>query len=145
MTRQVGLEDFIRPASAISRNSETINTEARMELLRQNPPIYFERNLRNMIAVSKEHGVKILLATWAYNPFLEDYASTEYYQQGFRESNEIIRKVAEQHDVPLLDFSSIMPDDLIYWADGRHVNEEGALLKAELFARFIDEQQLVPR
>jgi hypothetical protein len=30
-----------------------------------------------------------------------------------------------------------MSKDKRYWADGRHVNEEGALVKARLFAEFI--------
>lgn len=57
---------------------------------------------------------------------------------------EIIENVAAQRNVPLFDFASAMPTDRQHWADGRHVNEEGALLKAELFAAFIDKQELIP-
>jgi hypothetical protein len=36
-----------------------------------------------------------------------------------------------------------MPQDPKYWADGRHVNEAGAVEKAKLFAEFIDSQALI--
>ena len=32
----------------------------------------------------------------------------------------------------IFDFSSVMPQDKRYWADGRHVNEDDALVKARL-------------
>jgi hypothetical protein len=51
--------------------------------------------------------------------------------------------VAASHDIPLFDFADIMPQDAAYWADGRHVNEAGALIKAQLFAEFIHTQGLV--
>jgi hypothetical protein len=36
-----------------------------------------------------------------------------------------------------------MPQDAQYWADGRHSNEAGALVKAALFAEFIATQEFV--
>ena len=96
-----------------------------------------------MIAIAKEHDVTIMLATWAYSPYLNDYASKEYYQQGFQENNEVVKEVATSHHIPLFDFAEIMPQDAKYWADGRHVNEAGALKKAQLFAEFIDTQGLI--
>jgi hypothetical protein len=36
-----------------------------------------------------------------------------------------------------------MPQEAIYWADGRHVNEAGALVKARLFAEYIHDQGLI--
>jgi hypothetical protein len=36
-----------------------------------------------------------------------------------------------------------MPQDKRYWADGRHVNEAGALVKATLFAEFIYSHELI--
>jgi hypothetical protein len=45
----------------------------------------------------------------------------------------------------LFDFAAVMPQDAEYWADGRHSNEAGALVKAGLFAEFIDTQRLIER
>jgi lysophospholipase L1-like esterase len=115
------------------------------ENLEENPPIYFRRNLENMIAIAKEHDVQILFSTWAYSPYLNDYASEGYYQEGFRENNNVVKDVATNHAIPLFDFASVMPQDAQYWADGRHVNEAGALVKARLFAEFIDTQGLIEK
>jgi hypothetical protein len=51
--------------------------------------------------------------------------------------------VANRHHVPLFDFAAVMPQDTRYWADGRHVNEAGALEKATFFAEFIHTQGLI--
>ena len=36
-----------------------------------------------------------------------------------------------------------MPKDSEYWADGFHVNEKGAAVKADLFAEFIHDSGLI--
>jgi lysophospholipase L1-like esterase len=108
-----------------------------------NPPIYFRRNFENMVAIAREHDVVVLLATWAYSPELNDYAANPDYQRGFDENNQVVKEVADRHDVFLFDYAAIMPQDREYWADGRHVNEAGAVLKARLFAEYIDAQKLV--
>jgi lysophospholipase L1-like esterase len=96
-----------------------------------------------MIAVAKEHDVEVLFSTWAYSPYLNDYASKDYYQQAFDENNEVVKEVANGHQIPLFDFAAVMPQDAKYWADGRHSNEAGALEKAALFAEFIHSQGLI--
>ena len=115
------------------------------EILKSNPPIYFQRNLRNIIAIAKEHEIDVLFATWAYSPYFNDYASNLYYIQGFEENNRVVREVAATHDIYLLDFATIMPQEKKYWFDGRHVNEAGAKKKAELFAEFIHNNKLITK
>jgi len=137
-TRQVRLADFVDAPTTIE-NAGGDNYAA----LQQNPPVYFKRNIANMIAVARENGVKIMLATWAYSPYFDDFASRDYYQQAYEEHNNIIRQFADTHHVPVFDFVSTMPQSEEYWADGRHVNEAGALLKAELFAQFMAEANLI--
>ena len=146
ITRQVSVDDFVSSATFLSWPYEFRLTENDVDpakILEKNPPIYFQRNLENMIAIAKEHGIEVLFATWAYSPYLNDYASKDYYQQGFQENNEVVREVANRHHVPLFDFAAVMPQDAKYWADGRHVNEAGALEKATLFAEFIHTQRLI--
>ena len=138
-TDQVRLRDFVEAPTTLHRSGGDPYAT-----LRQNRPIFFERNLRNMIAIAHENGVAVLLATWAYSPDFGDYASKTYYQQAFQEQNEIIRKLSKTHHVPVFDFAAVMPQAQEYWADGRHVNEKGARLKAELFAQFLDQVGLLP-
>jgi hypothetical protein len=57
----------------------------------------------------------------------------------------VVKAVASELGTPLFDFAAEMPTDTIYWADGRHVNEAGALLKAQLFAAFLDASGLIPK
>ena len=143
VTRQVGVDDFVSAPTYLSWPYETRMAEAELdpaEVLAANPPIYFRRNLENMVAVAQAQGVTVLLATWPYSPHLNDYASQPYYQQGFDENNSVVREVADGNDVPLFELAGAMPQDAVYWADGRHVNEAGALLKARLFAEYLDGQ-----
>jgi lysophospholipase L1-like esterase len=145
-TRQVSVDDFTSSPTFLSWPFEFRLDEDGVDptnVLEQNPPIYFQRNLENIIAISKEHGIEVLFATWAHSPYLNDYASKDYYQQGFQENNEVVKEVANRHHIPLFDFAEVMPQDAKYWADGRHSNEAGALLKAVLFAEFIHTQGLI--
>jgi lysophospholipase L1-like esterase len=105
--------------------------------LAANPPLYFADNLEDMLAVSRHHGAEVLFATWAWCPSKSDYASRDYYQRGFRECNDVVREVARRNGAPLFDFVEVMPTDPDLWSDGRHVNEKGARVKAELFGEFI--------
>lgn len=114
------------------------------DLLRKHPPIYFERNISNIVAMALEQGVNVMIASWAHTPLFDCYASTAHYQQGFREHNLILRKIAQDKSLPFFDFAAVMPTDTVYWSDGRHVNEKGAELKARLFAQFIVNEKLIP-
>lgn len=107
------------------------------EVLVQNPPIYFERNLRSMIGVARANNVDILLTTWAHCAAVGDYAATPHYQQAFAELNRSVLLVAAELNVPCFDFAGCMSSDPQYWRDGRHVNEQGALVKAKHFADFL--------
>ena len=145
-TRQVSVDDFVSSPTYWSWPFEDRLSAADVdptEILRKNPPIYLRRNLEDMIAVAHGHDTTILFATWAFSPNLDDYASKAYYQQGFRENNEVVIDVANSHHIPLFDFAAIMPQETKYWADGRHNNEAGALEKATLFAEFIHAQGLI--
>jgi lysophospholipase L1-like esterase len=145
-TRQVSVDDFVSSPTYLSWPYESRLAERHLdpfEVLEQNPPIYFQRNLENMIAVAQANGVTVLLSTWASSPYLNDYAAQDYYQVGFRENNDVVRNVAKSQGVLFFDFVLGMPQDAQYWADGRHVNEAGALEKARLFADFIEAHDLL--
>ncbi len=143
ITTQVGIGNFVDADTAYSPYS--IKDHDPAELLEKNPPVYFRRNLNNMIAVSRANDADIILSTWAYSPYFDDYASMGFYQKGLAQNNEVVKEAAASNRVPLFDFASVMPADKKYWADGRHVNELGAEKKAELFADFIHKNGLIPK
>jgi len=136
----VDAPSYIGPGAPSATNATSYDEYV---MLKKNRPIYFRRNLTSMVAIAKADGREIILSTWAHSPYFDDYASTGYYQLGFKENNQVVREVAEGNDVPLFDFVKVMLKDKRYWADGRHVNEAGALLKAKLFADFIHKSRII--
>jgi lysophospholipase L1-like esterase len=142
VTEQVGIGNFITPRDT-AYGPVSVAKRDPMGLLDANPPVYFRRNLNNMVAIAKANGVEILFSTWAYSPNLNDYASTPYYQRGFEENNDVVKEVALENGIPLFDFSAVMPKDRKYWRDGRHVNALGAEKMAELFAEYLHENGLI--
>lgn len=141
---RVGLGSFVNSESYRGAGSGYDEQPGEWErLLDKNPPVYFERNIRSIVGVARAHGVDVLLATWAHSPLFDDYASMESYERGFREMNEVVRKVALEEGVYFFDFAEVMPKDREFWSDGRHVNESGARKKADLFAEFIHSKKLM--
>ena len=108
-----------------------------------NTPEYFKRNLDNMVAIAKQQNISVLLATWAYNTKFKDYASVPHYIQGFEENNKVVMGVGKKNNISVFDFEGMMLKDIKYWSDGRHLNKEGNLIKAYLFAEFIHTRTLV--
>lgn len=116
-----------------------------MDMLVANPPVYFERNVRNIAAIGKIHGVTVLLSSFAYSPLFEDQprASSEEYIAAYREMNALLSVISEDMVVSFFDFASAFPIDKEYYVDGRHVSEKGSQLKAELFGNFLIENDLL--
>lgn len=133
---RVGLESYVNSPYYQGQFSKNPAPDP-MALLDSNPPIYFKRNLANMVSIARANAADTLLATWAYSPYFDDYAATPYYQYGFTQNNVAVEEVAQEYDVPIFDFAAVMPQEKDFWFDGRHVNEKGALAKAELFAEFM--------
>jgi hypothetical protein len=137
-TDQARLNDFVDAPSQLEFTGGDP-----IAALDQNKPIYFQRNLVNMIAIARANQAAVMLATWAHSPYFDDYAATDIYQQAYREQNEVIKQIGAEWTVPVFDYEAVMTQDEAFWADGRHVNEAGALRKAELFAAFIDQAGVI--
>jgi hypothetical protein len=60
------------------------------------------------------------------------------------EHEAIIQDLAIKYDVSLFDLKNLMPQDKIYWTDHMHVNEAGSKIKAELYADFLEQLNLIP-
>ena len=125
---------------------DALKTQAQKEnLLKKNKPLYYRRNIENMIGIARIHGIDVMLATWAYNGKKSDYISEQYYQSGVAEHNKILKNIGKNHNVPVYDFAKEMPGASCpdCWHDGRHVTRKGAKIKAKLFARYIDRAGLI--
>lgn len=108
-----------------------------------NPPVYFERNLRSIIAIAQANNIQPVFSTWAY--YLKQ-DRPEYWRKEVDENNVIVKQVAESMNVPLYDLITEMPLQPEYWsADGIHLFPPGTHEQAEEYAAFLDDQNLLPK
>jgi hypothetical protein len=117
------------------------------EILDSNPPIYFERNLRNMVAIAEANNVDVVFATWAYydgETPLDNILTQEYVRHAADEHNDILRRLGTELNVPVMDFSVTVPVDGAYWQDGMHMTAAGTAEQARQFAAFLVENNLIP-
>ena len=127
------------PASAERKTKffEYING-TQLDALRQNKPVFFERNLESMYAIAKQFNITFVVSTLAYTDQLpDDWYNSEYDFQGIKEHTQIIRAVARKNNIPMFDFEKVMPKDAAYWFTSIHENEQGARKRAELYADFL--------
>ena len=115
------------------------------EMLSRNGPRYFARNLANLVAIANANGAEVVFASFAYSPDFpeEPRVTSAEYRQAIAEHNEVLRSVAERSGAAFFDFAAVFPSDRRYFTDGRHNNEEGAALKARMFADFLVESGLL--
>lgn len=121
---------------------ETVSVE---DMLAANPPVYYRRNIENLVISAVQGGVQPVLVTFPYSPKFGGYFEVEAFRSGLDEHNDILRQIAERFDVPLLDLAESFPTGIAHWGfDGIHANSEGTALEAELVANFLIERRLVP-
>ncbi|MBN8592349.1 MAG: SGNH/GDSL hydrolase family protein [Anaerolineae bacterium] len=106
--------------------------------IEQNPPVYYERNLRSMIGIAQIHNIRVMLPTWAYWE-----ATTEpgpYWRAAIDEHNVIVRELAAEYDLLTLDYAELAPQDQSFWSDYIHMNSAGSRHQGEAFAAYLVEQ-----
>ena len=86
--------------------------------------VYFERNLRSLVAVAREHGIRIVLLSQAAR---DDYRS----DPGFTAYNATIRRVADEEGVPFVDVAGGVTEDRYFLEDAIHNTREGVEAVAE--------------
>jgi len=86
--------------------------------------VYFERNLQSIVAVAREHGIRIALLTQAAR---DDYRR----DPGFTAYNETIRRVAEREGVAFVDVAGAVTEDRYFLDDAIHNTREGVEAVAE--------------
>jgi hypothetical protein len=113
-------------------------------ILAANPPIYFRRNLENLIAIARFRGIGVVLTTMPTAPLAAhlQFASPQD-ALGIGEMNEVTRAIAGEQGVALFDLAAQFPTDAALFVDGVHLNERGAAIHAELLARLLEERGLL--
>ena len=112
------------------------------EVLSANSPVYFERNMRNMILLARGMGTEVLLLTWAYSPldFPIDGGGGMVYkhlQDGVDEHNAIVRRLAKEEGTLFYDMAASMPIDVDYWVNGVHMKPAGTAEMARQLADYL--------
>lgn len=110
-------------------------------MLEANPPVFFERNLRSLLAVAAANDVRVLLCTFAYH---RDFAEQAYIghpavQAAIDATNSIVRRLGEQTGTPVLDLAA-MPAGRELFTDGVHFTEFGNTQRAAVLAAFYRDQ-----
>ncbi len=140
-------EDFTRQKMKGSYPKGIFKKVSAAQVLEANPPIYFRRNIENIVDMAKARGIRPLLATFVYTTEFEEdkFISSDEVKSSLAATNQILREVAQNKDASLFDFATAFPSSKDYYADSVHNNEKGSQLKAELFAKFIAENNLIPK
>jgi lysophospholipase L1-like esterase len=128
------------------------------DLLKKNPPVYFMKNMKHLIALAQSGGTECLLLTM---PFSRDISASVYcfgiapgetgvhgiILDAFDEMNAAVIQVSRQSGVPCCDLAREYPQPENFrelFDDGFHNNAAGAAVKAELVARYLIENAMIP-
>jgi len=114
------------------------------KMLDTNQPVYFKRNIANIVNIALARNIVPMLVSFAYSKQFDNPMTTSAeYIGAYAQMNAILKDIAEEKNIYFYDFYSEFPQDKKYYTDGLHVTELGAELKAELFAKYIDENRII--
>ena len=138
-------DDFYKQKIAGTYPEGIFKNTSIKQMLTTNKPKYFKRNIENIVAIANYRDIKTVLATFAHSPLFPDdpVVSSEECIAAYSEMNQVLKDISAETGANLFDFTSVFPTDKSYYTDGRHVNVEGAKLKAKLFADYLIESGLV--
>lgn len=126
--------------------------EAAIEkMFEANTPTYFQRNIRNTVAMAQRIGCKTALVTISYSPHdkvrkdIRPIMSSPEFIAEVERCNQTIRDLGTEMGVPVFDVASAFPKEDKYFQDGFHVNFDGVQLEGRIFADFVEKSGLLPK
>ena len=109
-----------------------------MEILKNNPPIHFERNLQSMLAMADRHDVDVLLVTFVTTAIIRHpMSSSAEYIFALGQHNDLTRSIATSTGTSLFDIQAVFPDAPSLFTDGRHMNVKGNRVRAQHIGDFV--------
>lgn len=114
--------------------------------IKDNRPIYFERNLRDIITLAQASNIQVMLSTWTYGLDGDPAAVPPQWRSAVEEHNAILRGLAADYNLPLYDLAATdFPRHPEYWGgpDPIHMSAVGTHEQARQYALFIDQQRLI--
>lgn len=105
----------------------------------------FKRNLMTLVGITRTHSAIPILVTQARNlknhPLEGD--SNVWMQTALAEHTAIIKQVANDMSVNVIDLHDLMTDKGEYFADRFHMNEKGNRKRAEIIADYLTKNELL--
>lgn len=117
------------------------------QMLDANPPIFFERNLRSLIAVAAANRVRVVLTTFAISRAFPDQSYTGYpaIQKAVEATNEIVRRLTRETSAQLFDLVKLLPEDKSLFTDGMHFTAAGNYKRVELLLPWLAQELQIGR
>jgi hypothetical protein len=117
-----------------------------LDLLAQNRPIYYERNLRGIAALAGAAGVRVLFSTIAWDPASAEAAlaadpsltQARALLSAIDEQNTIMRTVAAESGALLIDLAAEMGPGAYFQGDQVHQTAAGAARQAAIYAQEVN-------
>ena len=126
-----------------------------LDNLLQHPPTVFARNMRSIAGLAQAAGAEVVFSTFAWDVAAAENAlaeNPELYQTqamltGIVDQNAVLQNIADKQGALLVDLAAEMDADTgpYFQGDQVHQTVEGAYRQAEVYAAFIQAQDLVPR
>ncbi|MBN1427519.1 MAG: hypothetical protein JXB07_03985 [Anaerolineae bacterium] len=125
----------------------------RLDLLAQNPPSHFERNMRNMAALAQSGGAQILFSTFAWDKsaaeslLLADPSldTLQALINAIDEQNALIQTISQDEEDLYVDLASEMGSGVYFQGDQVHQTAEGTRRQAEIYAAFFHKQGVIAK
>ncbi len=111
-------------------------------MLAANPPVYFERNLRSLIALADAHRVKVVLATFAVSSAFPKapFVGHPGFRAAIAEHNDILRRLAHETSAHVLELADTLAAEPALFTDGLHFNAAGNWRRAELIREYLRQE-----
>ncbi len=121
---------------------------SQLDLIAQNPPVHFARNLRSMVALAASSGAQMMFSSVAWDvATAEAILAADPGADGTRalitaigEHNVLMQSVAVENGALFIDLAAEMVDGAYFQGDQVHQTHAGARHQAELYAAFLDAQ-----
>lgn len=150
-------DDFITQLARNKYPSGIFQKNPIEKIIADNPPIWFEHNIRNLVLLARSKLITPVLVKYIVNksnqndqllgenPQLKQHVK-KIISDTIVEINSVLDQVSKDWDVPLCDLPKIYPtDNPNMFLDLVHNSEQGAQIKAKMIGEFLMENQIVKR
>ena len=107
-----------------------------------NTPVYFERNIRNLMTLALANHTQPVISSWIYN---SEADRPQLWRESIAQHNAALRDIAADMAIPYIDLAADFPVNSGFWErDGIHLVAAGAYQQAKRYAAFLHANGLLP-